>query len=78
MAASMAGEEGDFATFEIAENESVAGITKWRRDALLMNAGQAGHGVEPAASDDADFSLLQYDSLQGTSHPRPGKTVRAA
>jgi hypothetical protein len=30
-----------------------------------VNAGEAGHGVEPAAADDADFCLLQNDSLRG-------------
>jgi len=34
--------------------------------AFFVNAGEAGHGIKPAASDDADFSLLQYGSLQGT------------
>ncbi len=67
--ASVTGEEGDFAAFEIAENESVAGIAERRRDALLMNIGESGHGVQTAAPDDADFRLLQYDSLasRGTS-----------
>ena len=65
MTASMAGEEGDLAAFEIAEDEGFAGIAEGRCDALLMNVGEAGHGIQPAAADDSDFCLLQYDSLQG-------------
>jgi hypothetical protein len=35
-----------------------------------MNAGEAGHGIQPAAPDDANFCLLQYGSLQGAIRDR--------
>jgi hypothetical protein len=58
----MAREKGDPASFEIAENESVAGIAEWRSDALIMNVGEAGHRIQPTASNDANFCLLQWFS----------------
>jgi hypothetical protein len=64
--------------FEIAEDESVAGIAKGRRDALLMNVGEAGHGIEPAAADDSDFCLLQYGSLQNATHHGEDPMIRIA
>ena len=70
VAAAVPGEEGDLAALEIAEDESIAGIAEGRRDTHFMDVGEAGHGVEPAASDDADFRLLQYGSPRGTLRRR--------
>ncbi len=57
MAAAVAREKGDLAAFEFAENEGVGGRAEGRFHALLVNVGESGHGIEPAAADDADFCL---------------------
>ena len=57
MAAAVTREESDLAAFELAENEGVRGRAEGRFDALLVDVGESGHGVEPAAADDADFCL---------------------
>ena len=59
MAAAVAREKSDLAAFEFAENEGVRGCAEGRFDALLVNVGESGHGVEPAAADDADFCACQ-------------------
>ena len=57
MAAAVAGEKGDLAALELAEDKGVRGRAEGRFDALFVNVGEAGHGVKPAAADDADFCL---------------------
>ena len=64
MAAAMAREKGDFAAFEFAEHERVGGLAEGRFDALFMDVGESGHGVKPAAADNADFCLSQCRSHQ--------------
>ena len=59
VAAAMAGQEGDFAAFQFAQHEGVGGIAEGGFDAHFVLIGEAGHGVEPAAADDADFCLSQ-------------------
>ena len=59
MAAAVAREEGDFAAFQFAENEGIGWVAEGRLDALFVLIGKAGHGIEPAAADDADFRLSQ-------------------
>ncbi len=59
MAAAVAREEGDFAAFQFAENEGVGWIAERRFHAHFVLIGEAGHGIEPAAADDADFRLSQ-------------------
>ena len=57
MAAAVAREKGDLAAFEFAENEGVGWLAEGRFDALFVHVGESGHGVEPAAADDADLCL---------------------
>ena len=57
MAAAVAREKGDLAAFELAENEDVRGRAEGGFNALFVNVGEAGHGVKPAAADDADFCV---------------------
>ena len=59
VAAAVAGEEGDLAAFQFAEDEGVGWVAEWRLDALFMNIGESGHGIKPAAADDADLRLSQ-------------------
>src|ERR1700723_3180818 len=65
VSAAVTGEEGDLTAFECAEDEGVAGIAPGGGDVFFVNAGETGHGIQPAAADDADFRLLQNDSLAG-------------
>ncbi len=59
MAAAVAREKGDLAALELAENEGVGGCAEGRFHALFVNVGESGHGVKPAAADDADFCACQ-------------------
>ena len=59
MAAAVPRQKGDFAPLELAEYEGVGGVAEGRFDRALLNIGESGHGVEPAAADDADFRCLQ-------------------
>jgi hypothetical protein len=75
MAAAVAGKEGDFAAFELAEDEGVRGRAEGRFHGFLVDVGESRHGVEPAAADDADFRLrqcllLRASSFQAISGPR--------
>jgi hypothetical protein len=63
MAAAVARQESDLAAFEFAEDKSVGGRAKGRFDALLVDVGESGHGVKPAAADDADFYLRHLPLL---------------
>ena len=63
MALAVAGEEDDFSAFEGAEDEGVGGVAEGGFDRLFVDVGEAGHGVEAAAADDADFGL--WDVRQG-------------
>ena len=57
MAAAVAGEKSDLAAGEFAKYEGVGGLAEGRFHSLLMNVGESGHGVKPAAADDADLCL---------------------
>lgn len=59
MATAVTGEEGDLAAFKGAEDEAVGGVAVWRFDLCFVNIGEAGHAVQTAAADDANFCLLQ-------------------
>ena len=59
MSAAMTGEEGNLLPFQRTENINVGWRAKWRILRDLMNVGEAGHVVEPAAANDADFCLRQ-------------------
>jgi hypothetical protein len=63
MAAAMPGKESYLAAFELAQNEWVRGLIEWRFHALFMNVGKSGHGVQPAAADNANFCLRQPHTL---------------
>jgi hypothetical protein len=64
MAAAMAREKSDFAAFQFAKDEGVAGIAERSRHTLLMDAREPGHGIESAAPDDANLCLLQSLSCE--------------
>ena len=55
MASRVAREESDALAFERAEDERVGRLPEWRFHTPFMRALQAGHGVESAAPDNADF-----------------------
>ena len=55
MAAAVAREKGHLAALQLAEHKRVRGLAEGRFDALLVNVGESGHGIQPAAADDADF-----------------------
>ncbi len=55
MAAAVAREKSDLAALELAEDEGVGRRAEGRFDALFVNVGESGHGIKPAAADDADF-----------------------
>ena len=57
MALAVAGEEDDLAAFEGAEDEGVGGVAEGGFYFDFVDVGEAGHGVEAAAADDADFGL---------------------
>ena len=59
MAAAVAREKGDFAALELAEDKGVRWIAERRFYALFVDVGESGHGIKPAAADDADFCLRQ-------------------
>src|SRR5580698_10797527 len=63
MAASMAREKGDLASFEIAKHKSLRWLAEVRIHALFAYVGEAGHGVKTAAADNADFRLRQTSLL---------------
>ena len=60
VAAAVAGEEGDLPALEGAEDERVGGGAERGFDGELADVGEAGHGVEAAASDDADFCVRGF------------------
>jgi len=57
MATTVAGEESDTLPFESAEDEGVRGPTEGSFNAEFPGVSEAGHGVEAAATDDADFGM---------------------
>ena len=65
MATTVAGEEGDLATFELTQHQGIAGIAKGSGYALFVDLSEPGHRIKPAAADDSDFRLLQKNSLHG-------------
>jgi hypothetical protein len=80
MAAAMAGQKGYFAALKLAEDEWVGGFAKGRFDALFVDVGEAGHGVEPAAADNADLRLTRSfhcsDKETPMRAPEPPSTGR--
>ena len=75
MAAAVAGEKGDLAAFQLAENESVRGLAKGRFHGDFVHVGESGHGVKPAAADDADLRLRQCLLLFPRAIYRPARFV---
>src|SRR6266571_2226323 len=63
VSAPVPGQKGDFLSFERAENVSVR--RRAERSLLLhfVYVGQAGHGIQPAAADDSNFSFRQMSPL---------------
>ena len=59
VAASVTGEEGDFASGERAEDVGVRRRAEGSFQLNFMNIGQALHGIKAAAADDADLCLCQ-------------------
>ena len=59
MAAAVARQERDLAALQFAQHEGVGGFAEGRFHALFMNVGESGHGIQPAAADDADLRLRQ-------------------
>src|SRR5579862_2828947 len=59
MPAAVTSEEGDITALQFAENERIGWVAKRSFDAFFMHIGEAGHGIKPAASDDAYFRLGQ-------------------
>src|ERR1022692_4280542 len=57
--ARMPSKKRDFAAFERAQDISIGRISEWSLLLHFPHVGQAGHGIKPAASDDADFRLRQ-------------------
>src|SRR5271154_6572969 len=55
----VAREKGYPPSGQIAQHKGVRRIAEWGGDASFSNVSQAGHGIEPAAPDDADFRFLQ-------------------
>lgn len=58
----MAGEEGDLAAFESAANVGLRRSSERSLQPNFFDFGEAGHGIEPTASDDSDFHLWQTPS----------------
>src|SRR5690348_13497309 len=61
MAASVACQESDFATFECAQDVCVGGCSERGLQLLFVYIGEAGHGVQSTPSDDSNFSFLQLN-----------------
>ena len=55
MASRVTREEGDALPFDRAEDERVGGFAEWRFNAPFACFLEAGHGVESAAAEDANF-----------------------
>ena len=68
MAAAMPREKGDFAAFQFAQDEGIRWIAERRLHAHFVLIGKSGHGIEPAAADDANFRL----------EPRPAPSTPTA
>src|ERR1019366_1130545 len=64
MAASVTGQKGDLASGEGAQDVRVRGRAEGSFKMNFVNAGQALHGIEPAAADDADLCLCQCNLPQ--------------
>ena len=59
MPASVPSQECDLAAFERTENIGIGRISEWSLLFYLAHLGKAGHGIEPAAADNANFCLRQ-------------------
>ena len=59
MAAPVARQERDLASRQLAQHERIRRLAERRLHALFMNVGESGHGIQPAAPDDADLCLSQ-------------------
>ena len=62
MAATMPGEESDLAALERAADVGVRWSAEGRTNFYFFDFGEAGHGIEPAATDDSDLRLRQTSS----------------
>jgi hypothetical protein len=59
MAAPMPRQKRHLAALQLAQHKRVGGLAKGRLHALFAHVGESGHGVKPAAADDADLRLRQ-------------------
>jgi hypothetical protein len=57
----MPSQESYFASFERTQDKGVRGFTEGGLNVYLMNLCEAGHGIQTAAADNADFCLLQEE-----------------
>ena len=62
MTAPVAGQERDLAALQRAQDISVGRLAERGVQTDFLYPGQAGHGVQPAATDDSDFRLRQGSS----------------
>ena len=62
MAAAVAGEKCDRLTGQYADDVTIRRAAPGSVDVDLLVGFETGHGVEPAAADDADLSLTQYET----------------
>ena len=63
VAAAVTGQEGDGPAVELAYHVGVRGLAEGGVERDLAQVGDAGHGVKPAAADDADGDFFQDEPL---------------
>ena len=63
MAATVTRKKSDLAAFQRSQYVCVGWSAKWRVQRNLMHLAEAGHGVQTATANDADFRLLQTKLL---------------
>ena len=66
MPAPMPRQKGHLAPLQFAQHKGVGRLAKGRLHALFAHVGESGHGVKPAAADDADLRLSQCPLLVAT------------
>ncbi len=59
MATSVARQEGNLAPFQFAQNKGIGRLAKRRLYAFFLYVGESGHGIKPAAADNADLRFSQ-------------------
>ena len=59
MSASVARQKSDLAAFERAQDIGVGRVAEWSLLLEFPHVGEAGHGIKPAAADDANFCVRQ-------------------